>query len=396
MFVRALSRPLVRARAASTTPSVGTMPLLLIPAGVTLKDPTKTKKVLGEDAFFTTPHAVGVADGVGGWSEEGVDSGIYARGLLASVEAYCVAARAAGYTPNAAAALHHAHKSTRIRGSSTACVAVARPDGKLDIINVGDSGAQLWRRTTPLSRSPLAVEEAAKLWTLHSSIATQQYDFNAPFQVGVVEARGQGVTGAPVVPQLSPAPPPAQLSPFPNESHRVSQGANELFRPRSGDLVILSTDGVLDNLGPDDIAAILGRFAFEPCMQLARWRRVQYVEAAAAHAAAVAGGGAPRGIAEGGTGIPLVARHLLASAPEVISPSGVAAQERDCRALLAAMASSIAFTAQRVGNDHKAHNTPWAKEVARRYPHLPREGGKLDDATVVVALCACDDFVGDL
>ena len=36
----------------------------------------------GEDAVFATPHVVGVADGVGGWAARGVDSGLYARGLM--------------------------------------------------------------------------------------------------------------------------------------------------------------------------------------------------------------------------------------------------------------------------------------------------------------------------
>lgn len=50
----------------------------------------------GEDAFFASPveagnapmflGAVGVADGVGGWSEDGVDPAAYARTLMENCE----------------------------------------------------------------------------------------------------------------------------------------------------------------------------------------------------------------------------------------------------------------------------------------------------------------------
>jgi hypothetical protein len=36
----------------------------------------------GEDAVFATPWVVGCADGVGGWAARGIDSGLYARGLM--------------------------------------------------------------------------------------------------------------------------------------------------------------------------------------------------------------------------------------------------------------------------------------------------------------------------
>ncbi len=48
--------------------------------------PDPIKKAGGEDAHFilekNNRYAVGVADGVGGWSEVGVDSGIYSRSLM--------------------------------------------------------------------------------------------------------------------------------------------------------------------------------------------------------------------------------------------------------------------------------------------------------------------------
>ena len=40
----------------------------------------------GEDACFSNQQALVVADGVGGWSEFGVDSGIYSRELVSNTK----------------------------------------------------------------------------------------------------------------------------------------------------------------------------------------------------------------------------------------------------------------------------------------------------------------------
>lgn len=345
------------------------LPLTFVPAGVCFKEPSKPG--LGEDAWFAGPQALGVADGVGGFAQQNIDSGKYSRALMREVEGYCAAAENVRATPLAAAALEHAHHAVRVAGASTACVAVARRDGLVDVVNVGDSGLQLWRRTQPLTRGPLAVGEAAKLWTLVEQVGGAEHGqhwFNCPHQLEAGHysdnVRNRGIAGT--------------------------------LRPRSGDLIVAATDGVLDNLGPNAIAAVLGRFAFDACAQLARWRRVSYYDAAAASA-----GAPPVGIAEGGTGVPLEARRLLASAPDVVTPAGLAAQEKDCRALLTALATSLALTAQRVGDDRGA-DTPYARAsklvrpgtVFSKHvpPHEHWHGGKPDDATVVVALCVTSAF----
>ena len=46
----------------------------------------KPGKAVGEDAFFTSPTAIGVADGVGGWSRAGIDAGAFARSLMRHAE----------------------------------------------------------------------------------------------------------------------------------------------------------------------------------------------------------------------------------------------------------------------------------------------------------------------
>jgi len=40
----------------------------------------------GEDAWYTSNNLLVVADGVGGWADEGVDAGLYSRRLVSDIE----------------------------------------------------------------------------------------------------------------------------------------------------------------------------------------------------------------------------------------------------------------------------------------------------------------------
>lgn len=76
----------------------------------------------GEDAHFICEdeQAIGVADGVGGWADVGVDAGLFSRELMAnSVEA--IKEEPAG-SIDPARVLEKAHASTNAKGSSTACI----------------------------------------------------------------------------------------------------------------------------------------------------------------------------------------------------------------------------------------------------------------------------------
>jgi protein phosphatase PTC7 len=62
--------------------------LQLTAGGVSLPHPSKAQTG-GEDAFFVTAAgcgALGVADGVGSWSKDGVDPAAYASGLMEACE----------------------------------------------------------------------------------------------------------------------------------------------------------------------------------------------------------------------------------------------------------------------------------------------------------------------
>lgn len=76
----------------------------------------------GEDAHFicADKQVIGVADGVGGWADVGVNAGIFARELMSN------SVRAIQEEPrdsiNPLRVLERAHSSTTAKGSSTACI----------------------------------------------------------------------------------------------------------------------------------------------------------------------------------------------------------------------------------------------------------------------------------
>lgn len=79
----------------------------------------------GEDAHFICEEeqAIGVADGVGGWAEVGVNAGLFSRELMSySVSAIREQGKGSGSSIDPLMVLEKAHSQTRAQGSSTACI----------------------------------------------------------------------------------------------------------------------------------------------------------------------------------------------------------------------------------------------------------------------------------
>lgn len=95
--------------------------LKLVSGSCYLPHPEKEQKG-GEDAHFicSDKRAIGVADGVGGWVDLGVDAGIYARELMYN-SLIAVQDEPTGST-DPARVLEKAHANTKAKGSSTACI----------------------------------------------------------------------------------------------------------------------------------------------------------------------------------------------------------------------------------------------------------------------------------
>ncbi|CAN4122811.1 unnamed protein product [Withania somnifera] len=167
-----------------------------------LPHPDKEEKG-GEDAHFIciNEQAIGIADGVGGWDDVGVDACEFARELMSnSVMAILDPARV----------LEKAYTRTRAKGSSTACI-IALTDQGLHAINLGDSGFVVVRDGCTVFRSPV-----------------QQHDFNFPYQL----ERGYGGD-----------------SPTSGEVFKITVAPE--------DAIIAGTDGLFDNLYNSDITSVV-------------------------------------------------------------------------------------------------------------------------------------------
>ncbi|ERN17541.1 probable protein phosphatase 2C 55 isoform X1 [Amborella trichopoda] len=194
---------------ASDQKALGDQTLKLLSGSCYLPHPDKGETG-GEDAHFicVDEQAIGVADGVGGWAELGVDAGQYARELMShSVKA--IEEEPKGYV-DPARVLEKAYTSTKARGSSTACI-VALTDKGLHAVNLGDSGFIVVRDGCTIFRSPV-----------------QQHNFNFTYQL----ESGNG----------SDLPSSAQIFSIP---------------VAPGDVMIAGTDGLFDNLYNSEVTAVV-------------------------------------------------------------------------------------------------------------------------------------------
>lgn len=174
-----------------------------------LPHPDKVEKG-GEDAHFICEErgVIGVADGVGGWADIGVDAGEYARQLMSRSVSAIQEDPKGGVDP--AKVLEKAHADTKVIGSSTACI-IALTDQGVHAINLGDSGFIIIRNGRTVFRSPV-----------------QQYGFNFPYQL----ASGTG-------------------------GDSPSSGQVLTFPVVPDDVVVAGTDGLFDNLYDREIATLV-------------------------------------------------------------------------------------------------------------------------------------------
>lgn len=138
--------------------------LKLLSASSYLPHPDK-EATGGEDAHFicVEEQVIGVADGVGGWADVGINAGLYSRSLMSN------SVRAIKDEPkdaiDPARVLAKAHLATNAKGSSTACI-IALKNENLHAVNLGDSGFVVIRDGCTVFHSP-----------------SQQHDFNFTYQL---------------------------------------------------------------------------------------------------------------------------------------------------------------------------------------------------------------------
>lgn len=192
------------------------------------RGPPLPQLALGEDNLFVTVQkhgvALGVADGVGGWAEAGYDSLAISRELCHEMK---LAFEAGGENPaellrKAFAAVAESPKVEI--GGTTACLGVLQHD-RLTVANLGDSWCGLFRNHRLVSETRF-----------------QTHNFNTPYQL------------AKIPPQVLKE---AQLQGKRYIVDTPDMADSYTWAVEKGDIVIFATDGVTDNVIPQDIETFL-------------------------------------------------------------------------------------------------------------------------------------------
>ncbi|KAH8245430.1 hypothetical protein KR032_010376, partial [Drosophila birchii] len=194
--------------------------------------PRYVRGKFGEDAWFhsSSPIAdtLGVADGVGGWRTYGIDPGEFSQFLMRSCNRL---ATYRNFDPRRLdllmkrAYVDLLEQKCPVLGSATVCLlSLNREESTVYTANIGDSGFLAVRSGRILCRSQ-----------------EQQHQFNTPYQLA--------------------SPPPCLGGHFLIDSPDCADC--QKFATRSGDVLLLATDGVFDNVPLAVLVAVLSELAFE-------------------------------------------------------------------------------------------------------------------------------------
>ncbi|XBJ27193.1 hypothetical protein VPH35_004494 [Triticum aestivum] len=196
-------------KSSDRTVPVASSTLLLTSGAAILPHPSKAATG-GEDAYFIEHNGwFGVADGVGQWSFEGINAGLYARELMDGCKKV-IAESEGGSELSPEQVLSKAAAEARSPGSST--VLVAHFDGQLlHVSNIGDSGFLVIRNGE-----------------VHAKSKPMVYGFNFPHQIE------KGVDPLTLV-------------------------ENYTIDIEEGDVIIAATDGLFDNVYEQESAAMISK-----------------------------------------------------------------------------------------------------------------------------------------
>lgn len=296
----------------------------------TAKD-KRTRAKSGQDAFFfsqvgtTKSTAFGVADGVGGWVESGIDPADFSHGLCeymaCAARIWPLKSNTTSLHPQGLLQIGYEHvidDKSIIGGGSTACLAVAEPNGIVEVANLGDSGFM-----------------HLGLNAVRHFTEPQTHAFNTPYQLSKTPQR--------MLVQMAVFGGASTLSDLP----KVASVTNH--RVRHGDVLVFATDGVWDNLSPQDVLGIVSR----NMVGIGAWVDND-------------------GVIEVGSEL-----RALAQADQN--------RKANVTSLQAKLAVAIAKEAKETGLDQR-RDGPFAKEVQKHFPGETWHGGKPDDIAAMVAL----------
>ncbi|KAF3985672.1 hypothetical protein FT663_04958 [Candidozyma haemuli var. vulneris] len=189
----------------------------------------------GEDNLFVSQQstdgyfALGVADGVGGWAEAGYDSSAISRELCHSMKTIFESGVGEHtITPKTLLcnAFDEVLASPKVEiGGTTACLGIFSPDRRLKVANLGDSWCGVFRNSK-------LVEETQ----------FQTHNFNTPYQLAKIP---QSIL------QAAARQGKNYITDTPKQSDEYE------WQLQKGDVVLFATDGVTDNVVPQDIEVFL-------------------------------------------------------------------------------------------------------------------------------------------
>lgn len=195
----------------------------------------------GDDAWFISKQkytdVLGVADGVGGWHQVGIDPSKFSFNLMRTCKRYVeqefnIAENAKSInakTPisilkQSYNALLENKNNSLCTGSSTACIIVFQRDTNLlHTANLGDSGFVVVRNKRIIHKSQ-----------------EQRHYFNSPFQMAIL----------PDEVEPDRAEPNGDMEPVNDSPDRATTSS---FKLSEGDFIVVATDGLWDNLGEEEL-----------------------------------------------------------------------------------------------------------------------------------------------
>lgn len=194
-------------------------------------------KTESEDSCFTTEYCIGLADGVGGWAEYGISSAAFSHELM---DECCKISQEQTVDP--ITLLSQAYSKIQSFGSSTAVICTSEA-GQLSICNLGDSG---FMHMKFLAGKPFIVQRSQP----------QQHDFNIPYQLSKIPTEEYMMKRAEQDERMLECANTLKECSFCQDAPE-SADYFQLANASSGDLLILASDGVFDNLFDTEILEVV-------------------------------------------------------------------------------------------------------------------------------------------
>lgn len=284
----------------------------------------------GEDAAFILSNVnnadiIGVSDGVGGWRNQGVDPSIFSRTLMHKCKKFVEGGNFKVDKPVQllSRAYNDMYSIPDLIGSATACLATFdRDTSMLYTANLGDSGFVVVRDNEVVHKS-----------------RSQVHAFNAPFQLSIV-------------------PKYLNRGSYGDAPHKADFAS---FQCEEGDIIIMASDGMFDNIYDNQLIDILTKLGVVPEI-LDKYSVDEFSETSSETSED-----------EGIT--------IEANRPP--QPTSTIDQE-NLEQNLTNAASAIVEIAREFAH-RKDYKSPFAME-ARQYGYQNTLGGKVDDITVLVSI----------